>query len=353
MTQGNIFSFLNGAFRADVQANTLTADRLIKYPDANGTLIIADPTNGIPVSDIKRIGILSLQTDTPLFIPGGRITNSSSDPVGESDNIGTVRYVPFSSNLVPLWDSAISQWVYRTFPLTDGLPTAVGSLTPLSRPHDFCLYLNNGNLALTTRAWSSNTNRGLELDRNGIVYSLNLGTGNLAKATYIATAYMEGSANSGKTNTTETMRNLYNAYNQVPKILLRKETTSSWTYSTPSWRSLNNSTANRVTLLDGIGNGIVDLSIQARVQSLVPGVFARISLGLNSTASPSNGYAAIGAGDAAGVNQSITHRTRRVPGIGYRYVQALEYCDNGGGGSAVTFFGDSGDTTFMVGEWMC
>jgi len=130
-------------------------------------------------------------------------------------------------------------------------------------------------------------------------------------------------------------RFVWNMYNRVPRPLFKAETgTANWSYTTASWRSANNSTANRVEIIRGLNEDAVMLELLSSSQSSA-GATTSAGIGLDSTTAPTGASPLLGGGGVA-YYQSGTAAYDGFPGLGYHCFQALEY-----GGTSASFFGNN------------
>ncbi len=292
---------------------------------------------------VDELPLINLATDQVLCVPGGRLTSSATNPLADGFNFSTLRYLPYVHNLVPLWNSSLNQWIYRE--ISSVTAVSISNLTT-NRISDVCLYVDaaDGVVKWATRAWSTNTSREVALEESGIYY-LNLGSGNLARATYLGSVYMTGTANNARCNDNSAQRFLWNAYHPAKQILARLLPASSWTYSSSTLRNMNGSTANRVEVIDGIGAEVLDLTFNVRA-SMGAGVYGQFGLGIDST---SQALGLITAGGAtAGIDTTVTQTVSLQPGLGYHYAQMLELAAVG----TITVYGSS-LYTGVQGQWRC
>lgn len=131
---------------------------------------------------------------------------------------------------------------------------------------------------------------------------------------------------------------LWNMFNRIDVAATSRESANTWTYTTASWRSANNSASNRVSLIRGLDEDAVDAAYHAMGDFDNLGSSpASVGVGVNSTTAPS-GLTPEASRNTGGNNQSLSPVARYLgqPGLGLRFLQALEY-----GQSGVTFYGDN------------
>lgn len=252
---------------------------------------------------------------------GGRLTVTSGDPIGV-DNSGYthIYYTPYVHDKIKLWDGTRSR--LYTFPELD-LDLAGGIST---RMYDIFVYLDSGAPAIEKLAWTNNTTRAT---------GLTMTDGYLHKSGDQTRHYVGSYRNGVTTATCDDLRGsrgLWNNYNRVLKELFVQETTDSWTYSTPTWRPWNNSSANKVEWAVGLNEDVISLYFMGGCS--VAAAAGVLALGIDSTTAVDANcfYGRYGAATL----QSIIVWYHYRPGIGFHYAQALEYASS----ATVTFYGD-------------
>lgn len=253
-----------------------------------------------------------------------RMTLTSGTAITTTDVTAatSIYLTPFKGNRLSLYDG--SKWVEYT--LTEKTLSLSGLAA--TTPHDVFVYESGGVLTLEAVAWTNDTTRATALAyQDGIPCK----SGTLTKR-YVGT--FRTTSTIGQTEDSFTKRFLWNYYNRSTRVLRVRDTTDSWTYATASYRSWNNSTANRVEFVRGLAEEPVSLSFTA--QMLQTGsVAGAIGIGLGSTT----------ANGAFIYNYSIPSfatvlraEYKDTPAVGYNYLQLLEYAS----GATVTFYGDVG-----------
>lgn len=258
----------------------------------------------------------------------GRLTLTSGVPVTTSDvtAAGTLYFTPYKGNKVSLYDG--TRWKVYTFTERSlALTLTSGSV------YDVWLYDNAGTLTLETLVWTNTTTRATALaSQDGVPVKSGATT-----RRYLGTICASG------TNTTEDSllkRFVWNYTHRVERKFRVIETTDNWSYTTASFRSWNNSTANRVEMVVGLSEEPVYLRFDGSMYT-ASAVTIALGIGLDSTTTegsdinilmnPVNTVAPVVYTMAAYFD---------FPGIGYHYLQLLEY-----GNTGVTFYGDSGDAS--------
>jgi len=274
-------------------------------------------------------GTIAAQLD---FIPGGRLTLTSGTPVTVSDVTGatSIYYAPFIHNKVLLWDGSV--WRPITF---SEITLALGTITS-GLPYDVFAYISAGVLALEKLAWTNGTTRATGISIQDGRYCK---TGDKTRL-YLGTFYTTS------TTTTEdsaAKRLLFNMYNRTLRKLKVVDTTNSWTYSTTSWRAWNNSNANRVEVMVGLADSVIDVNFNG-LGSNSAGFSFGFGIGIDSiTVNSADTYTAAGSSGSIVFGQAAYDDPLSV---GYHYIQALE---QGGGSGTTTFYGDAGVTYLQAG----
>lgn len=230
-----------------------------------------------------------------------------------------------SGGRIALFDG--TRWIlYNNAQISLALSVSSGTL------YDVFVYDNGGTLTLELTAWSSATVRATALE---------LKDGVLVKTGATTRRYM-GTIRGSGVNVTEdsaTKRFVWSYYHRTPRLLQKVEVADSWTYATATWRSANNSTANRVEFVIGVNESPVEARVDAAQNGSATQI-GTVGIGLDSTSANSaqvyiegNSYF------------STSAAYQGYPGIGYHFLQWLEYARTG----TVTFFGDAGIVTLQSG----
>lgn len=244
---------------------------------ALASLVTAGP--GISVTGSPNPTITN--TGETVARPGGRLVavpstcSASTSPIQTADvaNAGAMCYVPYASNYVPINGA---NYTFATLTLT---PTAAvaGDL------YDIFAVVSSGSAAICydTNAWTNASTRADGIQQSSSGYYTNSGTiatcsnngssvatsiGSGA-ATYLGTFFASATSHTEwtlspapATGGTSNLLGVYNAYNRVRVQTVERELTSSWTYGSGTWRPENNSTANRISVVDGLGLSQVSLT---------------------------------------------------------------------------------------------
>lgn len=256
-------------------------------------------------------------------ICSGRLTLTAGTAVTTSDVTGatTVYFTPVRGAKVSLYDGA----AWRLFNFSE-LSVALGTLSSGAN-YDVFIYNNGGTPALElSAAWSSDTARNQAISLQDGVY---------VKTATPTRRYL-GTFRTTSTTTTEDsafQRFLWNHYNQVARILYKAEATASWSYATNSWRSANNSSANRVHVLIGIAGPSVDLKVSTAAWSQTA-VSSGMSNGIGEDSTNTVHASTMGRYVGANIGTNAVYfnaysMLQVHPPLGYHYYQWLETALNG------------------------
>lgn len=187
------------------------------------------------------------RTDSPQACQG-RLTLTTATPIttGDVTAATTVYFTPASGNKISLYSG--SRWQLLAF---TQVSVAVPSTT--TTPFDVFAYNNSGTLTLETTDWTNDTTRATALTtQNGV----SVKSGSTTRR-YLGTLRTTGV--SGQTEDSVQKRFLWNECNRVPRKLLAQSSTDSWTYTSASWRSANNTTTTGVTRVEFLVGRATDL----------------------------------------------------------------------------------------------
>ncbi len=290
--------------------------------------------------DISVAGRSMGSLDFVPIVSTGRLTLTSAVPITTTDVVSgsTLYYTPSAGAQITLWDG--SAWRLISFE-EKSLP--VNTLAANTNV-DIFGYFNDTTLSLEYgSAWTSNTLRSEEIS---------LFNGVMCKTTNPTRRYIGSirTTASGFFEDSISKRFVWNAYNQVPRILQIFESTDSWTYNTAAFRPSRGTTNNCFEYIAG------DVATALRAQAFS---LASCTAGLS--------YAASGIGiDSTTVNSAQTWGANVTTvafvlistykgylSAGYHTITWLE-C--GGGVATLSFYGDVGQPTLyqfgMYGEIM-
>lgn len=234
-------------FRRDTAANWVLANPVL----ARGEPAFESDTNNLKVGD-GALPYLSLpyvgSRDFQVMPPGGRLSGSPTIPVIQDESLAystspIIYYVPYVSDKIVLWDGA--KWQPYTFTSATQLNL---SPLPVNGLFDIFAYQNNGVVILTATQWLDFATRGSNLVLlNGIMVK----SGNAAHR-YLGTIKTNVAGVSANTTAADTYtnRNIYNYYNQVPRVLTTASSISN-VYTATTWRLYNGTVANNLEFVAG------------------------------------------------------------------------------------------------------
>lgn len=276
--------------------------------------------------------------------PGGRLTLESGVPVSTTDQTAktSVYFTPYVHNMIVLWDGA--DWCPTTF---TEKTLALGTLTS-GKPYDVFGYLSAGALVLESLAWTDDTTRAT---------AVTLQDGRYCKSGDKTRLYLGSFYTTSTTTTADAVatRYLWNMYNRRRRQLIAKDATTSWTYATNSWRQARATSSNKIELINGISDAILDVTVACVASGT--GVSGQVGIGVNSTTTNSpdahgSQSIAVVSASTAGFGLSVT-RLLATPTIGYSYFAWLEQPSSG---STATFYGSGAGEGYMaaiMGSWSC
>lgn len=287
----------------------------------------------------------------PFSAPQGRLTLTSATPVLTSTVSGatTIYYALYQGNQVPIYDG--TAFLMTTFSELSNVTTASssGSAGPAAvttnSNYDLFVWSNSGTPTLTRGPlWTSDTGRGTgagttELQRISGIYTNKVAITNGPGAnlgTYVGTVRSNGSSQidwiigSTAAGGGAAFLNVWNAYNRVSVRGQVIDSTANWTYSTASYRSADNSTANRVSFVYGLQEDEIDASYYSAASDSVGSASMTVAIGSNSVTVPSGRTGIQGVGTAATNNFGGSVGAYAAQPIGFNYMQALEFANTVG-----------------------
>jgi hypothetical protein len=309
--------------------------------------------------------------------PQGRLTLTSNTPVMTSDVVGatTLYYTPYQGFLIPI--ATASNPVFSENEFNQLTLTLSSTGQTAGNIYDIFAFNNpNAGNAVTLAAnctpWPSLSSRGTSTavaisQANGIwvnTYSTASGLFELCAgsttfggigqycATYLGSIYMTANGETGvslkpsaASGGTNNVMGVYNAYNRVRVTAYCRDDTSSWNYSTASWRAADGAsgnTNNKISFIDGLAQSPVtgNYSVMGYTSASTIGEY----IGLNedsSTTTPD--IAAVMAGTGGANQYSVTETF--YPLLGLHYIQAVEYASGTG---TASFYGANASQQLMA-----
>jgi len=292
--------------------------------------------------------------------PEGRLTLTSGTPVMATSVSAatTVYYTGYAGKNVPIYNGTAVAVYQICAANTAGAceqSVVLGSNWVTNLNYDFFEGLNGGVPTLCTGpAWTSgavggsDTARGtgagstelqqfdgLNTNKNSMTCRYNNTSGAFTCAanqcTYLGTMR---TGSTGQTNFiygasaaggTPGLFGLWNAYNRISVKTTVTDSTASWTYSSATIRSMDNSAGNRVSFVMGLAEDGISTKLQARVAEPVTGIF-KIGMALDAT-NALDKQALIAAPAAAAYNAPLSVGNDYNPQLGFHFIQATEQGD--------------------------
>lgn len=299
------------------------------------------------------------ETPGPGSIPGGRLTLTSLTPVLTTDVTAgtTIYYTPYLHNRIPLFNG--TAWFEYSFAeVSQALNDATKSpaAAAINSNYDIFGWLD-GTTFRATRGpvWSSDTVRGTgagttEIERVSGVWlnKVTITNGPTAnRGVYLGTIRTDNSGNAVWISAPAAAAGggncklfVWNMYNRVGVGATSLDSTDSWTYSTATVRAADNNNSNRISFVRGLNEDGVSAAYNAIARNSTNGGVLAVGVGIDSTSAFSGSIANGSGWGGSGINveRTMTGTYTGLIGLGFHYVQALEYAS----GATGTFYGDNG-----------
>ena len=268
----------------------------------NGTSTVGGLTlSGGPIT---VNGTLTLSGTLAPILPQGRLTLTSAVPITSTDVTGatTIYYTPFSGRYVPIYNGSGFVNVDFGGELTNStVASSSGNAGPTTvsanSVYDMYIWLLNNVTPTLTRspAWISDTSQGTgsgtaeRLQLNGIwvnKFPITNGPG-----TSLGTLLGSFRSNSSsQALDTAAVRWLSNAYNAVPRGLQVLEGSTSWQYTTQTYRQVNANPFNKLDFLSSFAGNLLTARAMSNFSNTTTGVFGAIGIDIDTlnTTSVSN-----------------------------------------------------------------
>lgn len=282
----------------------------------------ADTDNGdLTVGNLTVSGTLSAAGTTIVSPPGCRLTLTSGTPVTSSDvtAAGTLYITPYTSNVMPAYQSSDSKYYNRTF------SEISVSLASISSGTNYDVYARySSGWAGSLVAWTNDTTRATALARSsssGLLYK----SGD-EEYLYLGTIRASGA---GTCEDSAAKRYVWNMYNRAAKSMFASDSTASWTYTTAAFqeqRGQSTEGTSRVGFVRGLDDDRITASRTSVSSNSSATVRQTASIGLDSSTTTAAGATASCA--QMSVTNAITSNTATYagfPGIGYHTLRILEY----------------------------
>lgn len=310
-------------------ASTPSAGNVTIYAKTDGKLYAKD--------DAGNEYDLTVSSGGSSYPQDFRLTLTSGLPVTTSDvtAAGTIYCTPYKGNQIALYSG--SAWNVRT---SAEFSLALSGLTS-GKPYDVFCYDNGGTPTLEFLVWTNDTTRATALAyQDGVLVKSGAAT-----RRYLGTFYTTG------TTTTEDSaanRYLWNYYHRVKRRLRKTESTSSWTYTTATFRPANNNSANVISFVIGGAEGTVSAEVIQTISNTAAGNTAVSSIGYDSTSAEDPDVSrTIMTSTGAGYYVPLIAKIKKTPTAGKHYYCWLEYANVGG---TTTWYGGSSNNSGIYGE---
>ena len=292
--------------------------------------------------------------------PQGRLTLTSATPVLIStvSAATTIFYALHTGNKIPIYSG--TAWVMTTFTELSNATaqSSTGSAGPAAvannSNYDLFVWSNSGTLTLTRGPlWTSDTGRGTGAGTTQISRVLGIWSNTVAitngpgagLGTYVGTVRSNGSATidwiigATAAGGTAAVCGVFNAYNRVTLEGFVGDNTNSWTYTTDTPRSANNSNTMRFSFVCGLQEDSFAAEYGAVFGSTGVSAVGYTGVGINST-STFGGRVSAGWPITGGTAKSVIGSAATTP-LGFNYLQGME---SGGGSGTITWYGNSSPT---------
>ena len=294
--------------------------------------LIAPDTNAQnTLTQFQAVGIAA--------IAQGRLTLATGNSTPSTDLTAqtTLYYTPHIGDYISLWNSTVSRWEAFQFTQRSLSLTGLAANTNF----DIFLYSNAGTLTLEAVAWSSSS-AGASTRASALALRNGVWVKSSDNRRYLGT--IRTTSTIGQCEDSLARRFVWNVRNQVARDVQKFESTSTWSYTTTTWRQYNNSAANRVEIVLGLDQ-FADIALSSGIFISGVGNFgetASLALGKNSTTTPAAGQIYGDFGMQIGttgvqLNIPILAFLRQTHAAGYHFFQALEK-----GATSMNFEGTNG-----------
>jgi len=272
-------------------------------------------------------------------VNGFRLTGQTGVPITTSDQAGvmSIYLTPYISNVISVPNSAGTDLVT----IESSQVTYSLGMAGLSQATNYDLFAWNNGGTLTLAAdpgWMGDTGRMSSFNRvrGLLVNASSVGSCGANCGLYVGT-FRTSDASGTTLEDTKGKRYIWNMYNRVPRFMSVVDTTNTWTYNTSSYRSANNSTANRVAYVHGMADVLVEARVKAMCLNSTAG-FCAAGVGIDSTSSNSCQTYGAGVPTTATTSYDVGGEYKGYPGLGFHYLQWVEL---GRGSGTTTWHGDN------------
>lgn len=311
---------------------------------ASGVLEIATLAEALALDSSRAVPANKIASWLgPIMEPGGRLTLTTATPVMVADVAAatTIYYALHKHNFVPLWDGTV--WaLHQIAELSLVLDSDSGHTGYHQSGKNFDLFLYNdaGTVRLCSGpAWTNDTTRADALARKdgrytnsaSIVLRFGSASGNTVTAaanTAMFVGTFRASANgqtiwtanpAGAAGGSNNRLYLWNNYHRVRVTAVQKDSDTSHTYTTATYRAFANSNSTRISFIAGLAEGhfLAQFAVlgSPSVANLEPGI------GYNQTAGRDSPKAE---NADAGVNNQVYAIFGREIELGHHFLQQVE-----------------------------
>lgn len=325
----------------------------LQWVDLNSGDGFGDLLSTNNLSDVSNLSTSRLNLGVSPGDPQGRLTLTTLTSVLTSTvaDATTIYYTPHGGRHAPLYDG--TRWKMHDFggELSQALSDTTKSPAAAASGgvYDMLLWYDAGTYRCTRSVvWSTPTTRGTgagtaerELVGGLYVNKYDVTNGPAAqRGLYVGTIYVSADGNVdwilGGSNTLAIL-GVYNAFNQVNVSAEVYESTASWSYTTGTWRRMNNNSNMQIWVVRGDNDSVIDATT---VQSMTSTSTPVCGIGVDWSSGDPNGLWSFGA--AGGAYGTIATRYLGTPGVGFRTLSALEK-----GNTGATFYG------YSASSWKC
>lgn len=264
----------------------------------------------------------------------------------------TLRFAPFGGDRVALYDG--TSWTLHNF---SEISLTLSGLTSGAN-YDVFLYNNSGTLTLELTAWTSDTARATALTTQDGVY-VKSGVATRRYLGTIRTVSTSATEDSGGGIITQVgaKRFVWNYCHRHHRRISVKDTTATWTYSTSDYRQAGGAAGNKVEVVSGLPEAIVNIAAYAVVSSTSTLDTLSTAVGEDSTTTPDAiCFIQNGRSQVSSVGISATAQLVKTVPLGYHAYNWLEWSQGNGtttwAGEATTA-SDINRRTGMTGTWEC
>lgn len=285
--------------------------------------------------------------------PQGRLTLTTATPVLGTTVSGatTVYYTPYVGNIVPIYDGTnIIPTVFAELSQATTDTTKSPAAVAASSVYDIFVWNDSGTIRATRGpAWTNDTTRsaGTALVRvNGLLLNnASITNGPAAsRGTYVGTIRSNASSQidfifgASSAGGTAAFFGLWNAYNRVNVATTVTDSTATWTYTSATVRSANNSTGNRISFVSGLAeDGIKATYFDGFATGTSVNSVGNIGIALDATnVFDKRAFGLNPSAGGAAANFTIAAPNSYAPQLGFHFLQAVESSD---GTNTTTFDG--------------